>query len=505
MDGLGNINWWGFSPSLDLQKLYYENSKLSSKKKTDENDEVLNILIVGAGDQRHILETIAARKKYPQKRQIRFYVYEKMLELYARDFLLLSLAIEHPSKRGIQEKTELFLEIFGNLLIRDYTSQLVQSKANEFIKCITDFDYMAKINLSILDFSLLKYKERDFLEGIFKFWRLKTSKDQEHFPASKCWEIRLRNYYGTRFDVRANAYDWDFAMKLSERNNVSIIHKKLFSQWRETGIAFELRDSSYDSPNKTLASGMIFNDPRNGEKTGRRGFFGDIIIGPFLTYGIKSDNADFFKKQNDQYKFTSLDVARANVSSLMKAILETSELDLKKFKNENLDDVTGNVSGLKIKEIIEEEQEETFEDAKEKCDKEPDYFSLNDCQIMFLPLTALQDFTQKEKYDNFFDIVYFSNTSIASFNKSTAKIYRSNALIVLETAKYMIEMSKEQIHLYSTKVKELANECGLLNMNCEISNEEKKSSDPLKEDESENREQFKLDQSDYFCFRSRRV
>ena len=185
MDGLGNINWWGFSPSIDLQKLRYTDSKLSSptqaKSSTIIDDEVVNILIVGAGDQRHILETIAARKKYPAKKLIRFFVYEKMLELYARDFLLISLALEHPAKRGIQEKTELFLEIFGNLMVRDYTSQLIQTRAEEFIKCITDFDYIDKINLKMFDFSLLKYKERDFLEGIFKFWRLKTSKTQVEF------------------------------------------------------------------------------------------------------------------------------------------------------------------------------------------------------------------------------------------------------------------------------------------------------------------------------------
>jgi dynein assembly factor 3, axonemal len=512
MDGLGNINWWGFSPSIDLQKYYYENSKLSSHASTQVSDEVLNILIIGAGDQRHILETIASRKKYPAKK-IRFFVYEKMLELYARDFLLLSLAVEQPAKRGIQEKTELFLEIFGNLLIRDYTSQILQSKANEFIKCITDFDYMPKINLTLFDFTLLKYKERDFLEGIFKYWRLKDTKVQEHFPASKCWEIRLRNYYATRYDVRANAYDWDFAMKLAERTNASIIHKKLFSQWRETGVAFELRDSCYDTPNKTLASSMVFNDPRSGDKTGRRGYFGDIIIGPFLSYGIKSDNLDFFKKQNDQYRYTSLDVARSNVSSLMNSILESSGLDLKKYKS--VENVVKNVSGLKIEEIIEEEEEEVekktegtinTDQTKSENEIEQDYFTLNDCQITFLPLTALQDFVQKPKYDKFFDIVYFSNTTVTHFNKSMSKIYKPNALVLLETAKYMIEMSKQQIHSFSTRVKELANESDLLNVNSSLNNNDKKSSKSGSSDLnnlSEEQENVVLDQTDLFCFRAK--
>jgi dynein assembly factor 3 len=175
MDGLGNINWWGFSPSIDLLELLAKHS--------GPEQEEFNILLVNAGDARHLLHTIAFRRKhFPNtKVKLKFYVFEKMLELYARDFLLLSLAIEHPSKRGVQEKTELFLEMFGNLLVRDHTAQYIQQKANEFIKCITDFDYLAKCNLKLFDFSLLKFKERDFLEGIFKYWRLKSSQDKGNF------------------------------------------------------------------------------------------------------------------------------------------------------------------------------------------------------------------------------------------------------------------------------------------------------------------------------------
>lgn len=279
MDGFGNINWWGFSPSLDLLKFHKDIIGTSNSE-----DEYLNVLLVSAGDQRHIFETIANRAKHGNKKKIRFFVYEKMLELYARHFLLLNLAIEHPSKRGIQEKTELYLEIFGNILLRDHTSQLVQAKANEFVKCITDFDYLEKAGLDLFDFSLLKFKERDFLEGIFKFWRLKSQDiSKDPFQAEKCWDIRLRTYFGTRFDTRSNAYDWDYNMKLADRSNCLIINNKVYSKWRDTGVGFELRDSNYDTPNRTLASGMVFNDPRNGDKTSRRGYFGDIIVGPFIS------------------------------------------------------------------------------------------------------------------------------------------------------------------------------------------------------------------------------
>ena len=103
MDGFGNINWWGYSPSIDLLEMF------DLKSLDESNTNEINVLLVNSGDQRHILHTIASLKIYaPKIKKINFYVYDKMLELYARDFLLLSLALEHPSQRGLQEKTELF-------------------------------------------------------------------------------------------------------------------------------------------------------------------------------------------------------------------------------------------------------------------------------------------------------------------------------------------------------------------------------------------------------------
>ena len=260
MDGFGNINWWGYSPCLDLLE--------DLDPKIKESDDELNVLISCAGDQRHILKTIACQANAKKKKKINFFIYEKMLELYARDFLLLSIALEHPSKRGLQEKTELFLEVFGNLFVRTYTAKYVHKRANEFIKYITDLDILKTTNLEVFNFEQLKYKERDFLEGIFKFWRLENSETKPYFPAEKCWDFRLRSYFKTRYDVRKNAFDWDLSMKLADRKHAGIIHPKIYATWRDTGMAFDLRDSTYDTANFTLASSASVIDPRSGDKTG---------------------------------------------------------------------------------------------------------------------------------------------------------------------------------------------------------------------------------------------
>lgn len=48
--------------------------------------------------------------------------------------LLLHLVLEAPENVGLQEKTETFLEIFGNSLIREQTNDYIANRATHFIK-----------------------------------------------------------------------------------------------------------------------------------------------------------------------------------------------------------------------------------------------------------------------------------------------------------------------------------------------------------------------------------
>ena len=40
---------------------------------------------------------------------------------------------------------------------------------------------------------------------------------------------------------------------------------------------------------------------QNGERQVRLGYWGDVLIGPFLSYGLRCENADLLKKQNRVY------------------------------------------------------------------------------------------------------------------------------------------------------------------------------------------------------------
>ena len=450
MDGLGNINWWGFSPSIDFQSILND-----LENKSDSNE--LNILLVGAGDPRHILKTFSNQFK-KTKKIIRFYIYDCRLELYARYLLLLSLPLESPNKRGIQEKTELFMEIFGNLNVRDQTAQFIKTQAIEFIKYITDLDQLNNANLGCFDFTLLKFKERDFLEGIFKFWRLDYL-NSAIYPTRTCWDLRMRTLLKTRYDSRSNTFDWDYAMKLLERQNAGIINKRIYSQWRETGNAFELRDANYNCPNFTLASTTVFDDPYKLDKAVRRGYFGDVVIGPFICYGIESENPEHYKKANDQYRFTAVDLTKANVTKMMESVLRQKGIKIEETLSKK-------ITELKIEEINEDSIElvDAIENDSEcKINDDKAYLDFSDeIKFIFLPLSAFeQELQNKNRFENHFDLAYFSNYGFKYFNMNLMKkLLRKNieTAFVFETAKYMIELDNEKINSFSQHLIKIANE-----------------------------------------------
>ena len=110
------------------------------------------------------------------------------------------------------------------------------------------------------------------------------------------------------------------------------------------------------------------------------------------------------------------------------------------------------MSGLKMEE---NHQNKLTEDPKEE------YINLPGCKIIFLPLTAMQDFVEKSKYENLFDLAYFSNSGVANLINTPEladKIFRQkkSTIVVCETAKHLIEMKAEQINGFSERIAQIA-------------------------------------------------
>ena len=86
--------------------------------------------------------------------------------------------------------------------------------------------------MNIIDLSNLKYRDKDELENIFCSYSRSTVFDTEGLRNQ-----RMRGYYAERYDSRRALYDWDYQYGLHP--TASVIHIRLFRDWRESGIAFE--------------------------------------------------------------------------------------------------------------------------------------------------------------------------------------------------------------------------------------------------------------------------
>lgn len=75
------IMWWGHSPPLDLQDEIHT------------TDELLNLLIVGGSDARHVIKTLARSYLHPE-RIITYNLVEPTLENIARSILLISTCLD---------------------------------------------------------------------------------------------------------------------------------------------------------------------------------------------------------------------------------------------------------------------------------------------------------------------------------------------------------------------------------------------------------------------------
>lgn len=135
---------WGYSPPLDLRHEWER-----CKYKESDSLKELNVLLIGSADGRHILKTLAQTYRHQNKQRINLYVYEASLDLIARQMMLLTIALEPPEELGLQEKTRLFLELYGNSLLRPKTADFIARKSAQFVHMVTDLDFQVRLQFIV--------------------------------------------------------------------------------------------------------------------------------------------------------------------------------------------------------------------------------------------------------------------------------------------------------------------------------------------------------------------
>ena len=436
-DGFGTIAWWGFTPAIDLLPLLPKSHTSASE---------VHILLVGVSDLRHVIRTLGTHLPFYTQSDatLHFHIAEESVEVLTREIMFATLLTEPHSVIGLQERVEVYLELLGNLHVRTLTFEYLQRVSNRLIGLVTNLDRLGA-EMPFIDISGLKYKERDQMEGVLKFWR---SDDVKVFDAGSLWDQRLRRYLGVRFDSKEGVFDWDFNMKMLSRTERINSHE--YCVWRGEGLAFKIRsDALYSTPNRSLSSGVIFR--RNGEEVRVRGYWGDIIVGPFICFGIETDDKELRGKSSLPYARSADEIS---VDNLTRYFYQMTSQQVYTIAEDKLEKVFEVPEEYEVSEVSEGNNGATA-----KCDTSNNRIDLKSV-FHFLPLSSPCDLYKKSKFSKLFSLAYFSNTSLHTLTAGTSHIMSPDSVIVLESSKYLLELSREQHDMFRSAVTSRTGDAG---------------------------------------------
>jgi len=200
--GLGHHGFWGYSSSFDFIRAISSTGGIPI-----EGEIPIRILLVNAGDIRHILTTISRRRRHSTLPPIHFYLLDTPIEVLARCLILLEVL--HDFEIPIRQRVNIYLEIFGNVKVQERTSRYLEQLGQQLRSLVTASTSLSSKSPSRLDeivnISLLRYRDKDILEECFKSY-----KTNYVFDIDLYWNHRLRGYYAERYDSRGALVDWDY-------------------------------------------------------------------------------------------------------------------------------------------------------------------------------------------------------------------------------------------------------------------------------------------------------
>ncbi|XP_073845755.1 dynein axonemal assembly factor 3 [Musca autumnalis] len=424
--------FWGLSEALDLIEEYLritgdccENADISknddkgSGKKERNNEEHINILLFGSNDPRHVIKTIAKLYTHREKgfnSVINFYIIDGCVEIVARNMLLLGIALENPETINVRSKAHLFMDVYGNSLLRPFSHQYLMAKTKSLLKMITDSEYLQKL-APFISIEGLKYRERDGLLNALNFW---MPKSENIFNIKQYWSDRVRKLLGTRYDYREGQFDWDLNMVLKDRGASQICSQE-YRHWRETGIAFTFPEFEYHLPNKTLSAGLV----RNGEQYFHRGYVGDIQTGPFVNFGLTTSDKRMLKSAHGENDYRSTDITERNILELFHELTSQTPYEHDLTHSHKYGSVR-----LQMSKILTSTNNDVMVTLS---DYEHPWIRANGVQINFLSTECV--FTMQNnnsRWTEFFDIIFVSHNYFSFLKESFVSIMRSPSILIFE-------------------------------------------------------------------------
>uniref|UniRef100_A0A1I8FNY0 DUF4470 domain-containing protein n=1 Tax=Macrostomum lignano TaxID=282301 RepID=A0A1I8FNY0_9PLAT len=259
--------WWGFSPALDLQQVWLDANR---------SEPAQTMLIVGSGDQRHLLTTLARLRRHcTSSTPLKIFVLTA--SLYCRAMLQLLLCLD--TRASVQERAELFLELYGNTLVREQT-------VDHVTRLLPDANPIGHrpgvlpadcANAAAGRFEISR--ARHYGEAVCSSSGSRAWPIGKGFDAQLCWGSAAQQHQAPGSQVRCHTQrirTGDHQMRLVERPNA-----RPGEPARVPALAHQRRGipasrGAYDASNRTLCSGIVLSVAVRARHA-RRGYWGHIV------------------------------------------------------------------------------------------------------------------------------------------------------------------------------------------------------------------------------------
>lgn len=425
--------FWGASPALDLQQEYLRHG--------DEAAYELNFLVVGGCDARHLIKTLAQAHRH-NRRYMNIFVVDGCPELVTRQLLLLSLALEKTTYCGLLEKTRRFLEVYGNILLRPPTSRYVIAKARQLDGMVTNPDFMSCL-LPCVSIEQMKYRERDYMENLLNFW---TTGNTNQFNACELWEHRIRQSLGIRYDNRAGVFDWDYHMRLKEVAGQICFQE--YKHFREHGVAFTWLETEVCRPNVTLVAGVY----QCGDRFLHRGYLGDIVSSPYISYGLECEDKDMLKSSHGVNYKRATDISERNVMRMLYELENRKKFNVNEFNIESKKNL-----GMVVLAELDAKISESGPEAPVLLREDRDtYINVDYGKVHFLSLSALEHYPHKPQFQGLFHGIYVGHNMARRIKPSVWSMARDDAALLLETRKYCVEQKRDDVKVFGDQIEQAA-------------------------------------------------
>lgn len=337
------------------------------------------------------------------------------------------------------------MELYGNTLVKPSTNSYLIKKSAQLIDIITD-DIAKQFCLPIIQFDALKYKEKDSIENIFKYW-----KNNNGFNIIKMWDMRIRQNLSVRYDHRKNLFDWDLHMNLHHIIGGEKITSQEYIYWRDTGVAYTFLETDCTEPNYTFALALL----KDGDKITAMNYFGDIINGPFPSFGLDCEDKDMLKMGNMQPLKRSADLTERNLTRMFYEIENQTPYE-HKGTTDNLGIIITELPNVKIQEI--QHTNIKSNQIKVKSEHYPSVY-VNDVEIHFITQTAMTDYPTFDRYQNYFDIMYCGQVYFEKMNSNVTSMVKNKGVVLMETRKFNVNYKELQHNMFKDKLIDFMKEC----------------------------------------------